>query len=151
MHIQLKRFAENIKLFLVDHFHDKGISQELVAEAAGVNQSTVSRWLTLESGLDTPLWAVLAWNEHPQLHPVAVALMDYLESHFGRQRGITLRVMKLNGSLHDEILSLMDKLGKLSKDELTHPDHIRELRRDLEAIKPILAQAEAELNGMEKL
>src|SRR5574343_1303667 len=108
MHIlnnSTERIAQDIKALLINGMQAYNLKEETIADVVRVDQSTVSRWLRIEGPHHFPVFAIAKLAEEPLTRSLGIAVMDMLETVYGREAQEVKRPANLNGNADDELLA----------------------------------------------
>mgnify|MGYP007100140041 FL=1 len=141
-----RRLAEDLKTTCVQAYQDAGITQEQLADALKTTQGNVSRWFAYSTDQHLPAFLI------PMLpRPVLEAVIAFLASAGNMMVVPTIKLVdQLNGSLDDEIVAIIEKIGSLSEEHRKSPHlHVRLKKRALEIIE-LAERMELELEKEQK-
>lgn len=141
------RLAQDFKARAWESIQDHQITQEDIAAALGVEQSTVSRWMSVAGDLHLPAFAVPALADERVL-PLRKDLIDFIarRSAYVIARRLPI-VGTLNGSLDDETMELTAHLGRIAEQVTRGRLDARRARHEITKMREALDRAEAELEA----
>lgn len=124
---RVRRIAVDIKSRATEAMVDARLKQEGIAASCGVGQPTVCRWLDPDSDNHIPAYA-LAVTE-PEF---AIPTLNEILKHQGHIATKRIPIIgELNGSLVDELTSMVSGVGKLA-------DQVRGGQLDKRACRKVL-------------
>mgnify|MGYP007083481298 CR=1 FL=1 len=141
-----RRLAEDLKTTCVQAYQDAEITQEQLADALKTTQANISRWFAYSTDQHLPAFLI------PMLpRPVLEAVIAFLASAGNMMVVPTIKLVdQLNGSLDDEIVAIIEKIGSLSEEHRKSPHlHVRLKKRALEIIE-LAERMELELEKEQK-
>jgi transcriptional regulator with XRE-family HTH domain len=145
--VEVTRIREDFRSSVNEIMHAERLVQKQVADKLGVDQSTISRWLSFEGDSDfpAPFTSLLTL----QLEPLAIAILKFQADRMGYDVVKRVKVSALNGELDDEMLEIVEHLGHIVEDSRTSGlGGYKKCRARLDAIGDAVAKAKEELNTM---
>jgi len=146
--VEVTRLREDLRTTVNEIMHEKRLVQKQLADALGVDQSTISRWLSYDGESDFP--ASLTPALTLQMQPLGRAILQFQADRMNLdvvKRNISL---ELNHTIEDEALDIVKYLGSLVDEFKTGgPGAYKKCRRQLEAIKESVNRAIDELNTLD--
>jgi len=127
--------------------HEERLVQKQLAARLGVDQSTISRWLSFEGESDFPASLISALTL--ECEPLGVAMLKFNADKMGYDVVKRVRASELDGTLTDEVFDIMKHLGRVVEEFKTSgPGGYKKCRAQLDAIADAVAKAKEELNTM---
>jgi hypothetical protein len=145
MHTTDKRIqdmASSFKAACVDALMDSSLTQQDLADAAGTNQATISRWFAYSTECHMPAFALLALPE-----PVRLSILRYLADCANCSVTPRPAVKDLNGDVSDEELCIVQEIGELVKRTREGKDKHAAIKC-IARIEELTARARVELEAM---
>jgi len=117
---------------------ERGITQEEIASACGVNHSTVSRWFDVMGDMQFPVAFIPCLNtEH--LRSLAMAMLNFCAEPLGHTIGIRYKPLEnLNADLTDETLEITQYVGRLAEKMKSGEIDARKCERILRDLKTVV-------------
>jgi transcriptional regulator with XRE-family HTH domain len=138
------RLAADFKARAWESIQDHEITQEDIAAALSIEQSTVSRWMNTTGDLHFPASLLPALFD-PKVAPLRSDLLVFLASRSGCVITERPKVVDLDGSLQDETMELAKYLGRIAEQVASGKMDVKKARRDIAMMRKALDKAEAEL------
>lgn len=141
---RVARAAQDFRARTWESIQDNHITQEAVASALSVEQSTVSRWMSPGGDFHLPAFAIPMLNE-TSLLGFREDLVRWIVDHSGYTLGRRLKIQQLNGTIADEAMELTEHLGKIAQQVNSGHMDARKARHVFGLMRQALDRAEAEL------
>lgn len=151
MHLQKqesRQLNEAFRARVIALLDDQRITQEEIADALGVSQSTVSRYLAYGGDMMFPAALTPTLNT-PRLRPLAIEILRFQAERLGVSLQPTIGKPELDGALDDECAMITVHLGKLIEEVKRDPTRLPHLRRQVEMIDGYVERARAEILRLE--
>jgi hypothetical protein len=145
---EMRGLSEDFKRDCLQFITEDQITREEIAGVLGVNHGTVSRWFS-PGDFHFPACLVPALNT-PKLKPLAEAMLRFQASKLGLSVSRRVCASKLDGSIQDESLDIVQHLGKAVAAVREGNKSIRCCRKELLGIIEASDAALQELEAMEK-
>jgi hypothetical protein len=141
---RVARVAQDFRVRTWESIQDNHITQEAVASALSVEQSTVSRWMSPGGDFHLPAFAIPMLNDTCLLG-FREDLLRWLVEKSGYALGRRLNIQQLNGTVADETMELTEHLGKIAAQVNSGRMEPRKARHLIGLMRQTLDRAEAEL------
>lgn len=143
---RVARAAQDFRDRTWESIQDNRITQEAVAAALSVEQSTVSRWMSCGGDFHLPAFAIPMLND-PCLSVFREDLLRWLVERSGYTLGRRLKITNLNGTVADEAMELTEHLGKIAQQVNSGHLDARKARHTIALMRQALDRADAELEA----
>ncbi len=143
-----QRLCEDLRARILIVMQEHNITQEMLAEALGVHQSTISRWLSYEGDIHFPA-ALTSLLKSEKLYPVALEIIRFQAEQLELivHKNVSYKHI-LDGSLNDEALGIVEHIGKVVSHAREGKTKVRQCRAELEKIKDLVDRALQEIKTM---
>ena len=140
------RAAQDFRSRAWESIQDNHITQEAVAGALSVEQSTVSRWMSPGGDLHLPAFAIPMLNDEC-LVGFREDILRWIVEHSGYTLGRRVKIINLNGTVADEAMEITEHLGKIAQQVNSGQMEPRKARHTITLMRQALDRAEAELEA----
>lgn len=127
------RLAEEFKAHVLAAMAEYGITQDELADAIGVNRSTIARWFSYNGDLCFPA-PLTPMFESKRLRPIALVIIRFQAQELGLEVREPAVVGAVNGSLDDELLEIGRLEGKMIEAKDENPRQVLRLLDELDRI-----------------
>lgn len=143
---RINQASADFKALCVEALIESNLTQQDLADACATKQSTIAQYFSYNSYHHLPAFLV-------RFLPKQIALLLLQDLAAAHHCDVLPRIPiagRLNGTLEDEVVSMIQQLSDITKEAKNKPHRFRMAAKHIPLMKEIVAQMEAELELMQR-